>query len=226
MNLSQYVRCLRQLWPLVVLATALGALAGVVAAIVVPNSYESQAQVFVNVANPRSVTDLQMGEQFAVARAGSYAQVATTSSVVQPVVDRLHLEETPAELVEKDLVATNQPNTAMITITATSSSAQGAADLAQATAESLVTVSQELETIPPSQDGAQPATVKLNVVQKAAPPEGQAGPSLAINTALGTLVGLVVGLFLVLLRGHRTTSERATTERASRRAHAAAGHAR
>ena len=139
MNLSQYVRCLRQLWPLVVLATVLGALAGVVAAIVVPSSYESQAQVFVNVANPRSVTDLQMGEQFAVARAGSYAQVATTSSVVQPVVDRLHLEETPAELVEKDLVATNQPNTAMITITATSSSAQGAADLAQATAESLVT---------------------------------------------------------------------------------------
>ncbi|WHF24113.1 hypothetical protein QJS66_07860 [Kocuria rhizophila] len=46
--------------------------------------------------DPRSVTDLQMGEQFAVARAGSYAQVATTSSVVQPVVDRLHLEETPA----------------------------------------------------------------------------------------------------------------------------------
>ena len=38
MNLSQYVRCLRQLWPLVVLATVLGALAGVVAAIVVPNS--------------------------------------------------------------------------------------------------------------------------------------------------------------------------------------------
>lgn len=121
-------------------------------------------------------------------------------------------------------MATNQPNTAMITITATSSSAQGAADLAQATAESLVTVSQELETIPPSQDGAQPATVKLNVVQKAAPPEEQAGPSLAINTALGTLVGLIVGLLLVLLRGHRAASGRATTERASRRAHAAADH--
>ncbi|MEW7347375.1 hypothetical protein, partial [Klebsiella pneumoniae] len=66
--------------------------------------------------------------------------------------------------------------------------------------------------------------VKLNVVQKAAPPEEQAGPSLAINTALGTLVGLIVGLLLVLLRGHRAASGRATTERASRRAHVAADH--
>ena len=223
MNLNQYMRCLKQQWWIVVLTAVLGLIAGAGSAMIMPKSYESQAQVFVNVANPRSVTDLQMGEQFAVARAGSYAKVATTNSVVQPVVDRLRLEDSPEELVKKDLVATNQPNTAMITITATSSSAQGAADLAQATAESLVSVSRGLETTPQSQDGMQPATVKLNVVQKAAVPQKQAGPPTVINTALGVLVGLVVGLLLVLLRGQRALDGR-TTRRAHAGEHAAHEH--
>ena len=213
MNLSQYVRCLKQLWLLVLLATVVGALAGIASTLVVPKSYESQSQVFVNVANPRSVTDLQMGEQFAVARAGSYAKVATTNSVLQPVVDRLHLEDTPEELAAQNVVVTNEPNTAMITITATGDSAQQAANLAQATAESLVSVSRGLETVPQSQDGLQPANVKLNVVQRAAVPEKAAGPSAAVNTALGALVGLVVGLLLVLWRGNRAV-ERRTSHRA------------
>ena len=213
MNLSQYVRCLKRFWLLVLLATVVGALAGITSALVVPKSYESQSEVFVNVANPRSVTDLQMGEQFAVARAGSYAKVATTSSVLRPVVEHLHLEDTPEELAAQNVVVTNQPNTAMITITATGDSAQQAADLAQATAQSLVTVSRSLETVPQSQDGLQPASVKLNVVQRAAVPEKAAGPSAAVNTALGALVGLVVGLLLVLWRG-RPTVQRRTSHRA------------
>ncbi|MDO4919645.1 YveK family protein [Kocuria sp.] len=214
MNLSQYARCLRRLWWIVVLTTVLGAVAGALSAVAVPKSYESQAQVFVNVANPRSVTDLQMGEQFAVARAGSYAKVATTSSVLQPVVDELHLSQTPEQLAQSAVTATNEPNTAMITITATGSSAQQAADIAQSTAESLVRQSQDLETIPPATDGGAPARVKLNVVQTAAVSPGPAGPSPAVNTALGALVGLIAGLLLVLWRGSRARSQAAGHRRA------------
>ncbi|MDN5630541.1 MULTISPECIES: YveK family protein [Kocuria] len=224
MNLSQYVRCLKDMWLLVVLTTVVGVLLGTAAGLMMPKSYESQAQVFVNVANPRSVTDLQMGEQFAVARAASYARVATTNSVLQPVVDTVHLDETPEELAESGVVATNQPNTAMITLTATGTSAQQAADIAQATADSLVEVSRSLETIPQAQDGQQPANVKLNVVQKAAVPQKSSGPSAAVNAALGALVGLIAGLLLVLLRGGRSlrARERAGAEhRATRRARAA-----
>ncbi|WP_016996746.1 Wzz/FepE/Etk N-terminal domain-containing protein [Kocuria atrinae] len=69
MNLNQYMRCLKQQWWIVVLTAVLGLIAGAGSAMIMPKSYESQAQVFVNVANPQSVTDLQMGEQFAMARA-------------------------------------------------------------------------------------------------------------------------------------------------------------
>lgn len=222
MNLSQYVRCLKDMWLLVVLTTVIGVLLGTAAGLLMPKTYESQAQVFVNVANPRSVTDLQMGEQFAMARAASYARVATTNSVLQPVVDGLHLDTTPEKLAETGVVATNQPNTAMLTLTATGKSAQQAADIAQSTADSLVEVSRSLETVPQAQDGLQPANVKLNVVQRAAVPDKPAGPSTVIDAALGALVGLIVGLLLVLLRGGRRLRA-AQGPRSARRAHVAVG---
>lgn len=200
MNLNQYMRCLKQQWWIVVLAAVLGLIAGAASAMIMPKSYESQAQVFVNVANPQSVTDLQMGEQFAMARAGSYAQVATTNSVLQPVVDDLGLDVTPEELAESAVTVTNQPNTAMITITATGDDPEDTARLAQSTAESLVDVGQSLESGP--QRGEQ-AGVNLTVVQRAATPENPAAPSAVLNTALGFFVGLVLGLLIVLVRGER-----------------------
>ena len=203
MNLSQYVRCLKQQWWIVVVTAVLGLIAGVASAVILPKTYESQAQVFVNVANPQSVTDLQMGEQFAMARAGSYAQVATTNSVLQPVVDELGLDATAESLAESDVTVTNQPNTAMITITATGDAPEDTARLAQATAESLVEVGQSLESGP--QRGEQ-AGVNLTVVQRAATPSNPASPSLVLNTALGFFVGLVLGLLIVLLRGERPSA--------------------
>ncbi|MCT1801700.1 MULTISPECIES: YveK family protein [Kocuria] len=203
MNLNQYMRCLKQQWWIVVLTAVLGLIAGAGSALIMPKSYESQAQVFVNVANPQSVTDLQMGEQFAMARAGSYAQVATTNSVLQPVVDELGLDATPESLAESAVTVTNQPNTAMITITATGDAPEDTARLAQATAESLVEVGQSLESGP--QRGEQ-AGVNLTVVQRAATPENPAAPSLVLNTALGFFVGLVLGLLIVLVRGDKPSS--------------------
>lgn len=215
MDLKQYVHCVKRFWWIAVASTVIGALAGALSVLVVPASYQSQAQVFVNVANPRSVTDLQMGEQFAMARAASYAKIATTNSVLRPVVDELHVEETPEQLASSNIVATNQPNTAMITITASGPSAQRAADLARATADSLVRVSQSLETIPAAPNGEEPATVKLNVVQRATPQETPAGPSPMVNTALGALVGLVVGLLIILFKGRRGTGRRAARDTTS-----------
>lgn len=203
MNLNQYMRCLKQQWWIVVLTAVLGLIAGAGSAMIMPKSYESQAQVFVNVASPQSVTDLQMGEQFAMARAGSYAQVATTNSVLQPVVDELGLDVTPESLAESAVTVTNQPNTAMITITATGDAPEETARLAQTTAESLVDVGQSLESGP--QRGEQ-AGVKLTVVQRAATPQSPAAPSLVLNTALGFFVGLVLGLLIVLARGDKPSA--------------------
>ncbi|MEX5273037.1 Wzz/FepE/Etk N-terminal domain-containing protein [Kocuria sp. CPCC 205235] len=216
MNLNQYMRCLKQQWWIVVLTAMLGLIAGAGSAMIMPKSYESQAQVFVNVANLQSVTDLQMGEQFAMARAGSYAQVATTNSVLQPVVDELGLDVTPESLAESAVTVTNQPNTAMITITATGDAPEDTARLAQATAESLVEVGQSLESGP--QRGEQ-AGVNLTVVQRAATPENPAAPSLVLNTALGFFVGLVLGLLIVLVRGDKPSSR-------SRRLQAGGSHER
>lgn len=203
MNLDQYVRCLKQQWWIVALTAVLGLIAGLGSAVIMPKTYESQAQVFVNVANPQSVTDLQMGEQFAMARAASYAKVATTNSVLQPVVDQLGLDTTPESLAASAVTVTNQPNTAMITITSTDEDPQRTAQLAQSTADSLVKVAQSLETASRNPQGA---GVKLTVVQKAATPESPSAPSPTLNTALGFLVGLIIGMLLVLLRGDRSAA--------------------
>lgn len=210
------MRCLKNQWWIVVLTAMLGLVAGAGSAAIMPKSYESQAQVFVNVANPQSVTDLQMGEQFAMARAGSYAQVATTNSVLQPVVDELGLEGTPESLAQSAVTVTNQPNTALITITATDDAPEETARLAQSTAESLVEVGQSLESGPERGDQA---GVKLTVVQRAATPENPAAPSPVLNTALGCFVGLVLGMLIVLLRGDKPLPQ-------SRRLRAGGSHER
>ncbi|MEX5255841.1 YveK family protein [Kocuria arenosa] len=179
-------------WWIVLVTAAAGLLLGALSTLVVTDLYHAEARVFVNVPAPESVTDLQMGEQFALTRASSYAQTARTSSVLQPVVDDLGLEISPEQLAQQ-LTVTHQPNTSMITITAEDSDPEHAAVIAEQTAQSLTQVAASLE----GQSSAEASPVQLHIVQRSTVPESATWPSLSLNSAAGLVVGVMSGIAIV-----------------------------
>ncbi|KAA9393137.1 polysaccharide biosynthesis protein [Kocuria coralli] len=195
MTLTRYLKALRRLWMTVLIATAVGLVLGLGSALILPKSYEAQSTIFVNVSESTTVQDLQMGEQFAQARAASYAAIGTSSRVLDPVAEEIGGDVDASALAE-DVTVTNSPNTAVITVTGTDGDAQRAADITAATAESLVRASAELEGASDSDS----SPVQLSIMQEAVVPEDPAAPSVPLNLLVGAVVGLVVGLLIVLAR--------------------------
>ncbi|MGO1315995.1 MAG: polysaccharide biosynthesis tyrosine autokinase, partial [Cellulomonadaceae bacterium] len=95
-----------------------------------------------------------------------------------------------------EAVSANTPlDTSLITITATDEDPQRAADIANATAESLAVQVTELER---PAVGASP--VQVSTVRVATAPDSPSSPNIKLNLALGLLVGLALGVGVAVLR--------------------------
>ncbi|WP_035776531.1 polysaccharide biosynthesis tyrosine autokinase [Arthrobacter sp. H5] len=203
MELTDYLRVLRRNWILITACTVLGILAAGVFSLSVTPTYTSQTRLFAATQNSGSVAELQQGNTFTQARVQSYAETAGTPIVLQPVIESLGLEMTPVELAQ-NIEASTDVNTVLLTISASDPSPVRAAAIAQAVAESLVDIIEDLETT--AADGNSP--VKLSVVTPATAPLVPAAPNTRLNLALGLLVGMIIGLASALLRTTLDTSLR------------------
>lgn len=195
LNLKEYGRLLRRSWAIIVACTLLGTIAGTGLSLLIRPAYSSDTQLFVAIQSTGSVADLQQGNTFTQARVQTYAETVETPAVLQPVIDELGLETTPAKLAES-VKASADLNTVLITISAVSSSPGQAAALAQATADSLVVAVSDLER--PGIGEASP--VKLSVVTPAVAATEPSSPNLPLNVFVGFIVGLAVGLGIAILR--------------------------
>lgn len=198
-TLARYLKALRRMWPIVLITTVIGLGLGFGSAMIMPKSYEAQSTIFVNVSESGTVQDLQMGEQFAQARAASYAAIGTSSRVLEPAAEKVGDGATASSL-KGQVTVTNSPNTAVVTVTGTDGDPQKAADITQAAAQSLVDTSAELE----GADNAESSPVQLSIVQEAVVPSSASAPSVSMNAMVGAVVGLVIGLLLVLARAGTT----------------------
>lgn len=195
MELTDYLRVLRRSWILITACTVLGVLAAGVFSLSVAPTYTAQTKLFAALQTSGSIAELQQGNSFTQARVESYAETAETPLVLQPVIDSLGLEVTPAELAQ-NIETSTDVNTVLLTITASHPSPVQAAAIAQAVADSLVERIEDLETT--AEDGASP--VKLSVVTPAIAPAVPSAPNTRLNLALGLVVGLMIGLTAALLR--------------------------
>ncbi|MCL2514704.1 MAG: polysaccharide biosynthesis tyrosine autokinase [Microbacteriaceae bacterium] len=206
MELSDYIRVLRKGWLLILVLVVVGVgAAGLYSAVKAP-IYTANSTVFVSTQAGSNASDLLQGQNFSQDRITSYAGLATTPSVLQPVIVGLHLDLTPSQLA-KQITATAPLNTTLLQITATDTDPKRAADIANATAESLGTVVQTLETTAADKNVS---PVKLTRVQDAAVPLAPSSPKIPLNIALGLLVGLAIGVAIAVLR--ETLDTRIRTE--------------
>ncbi len=195
MELSDHIRILRKNWLVIVMLTFLGL--GVVAVFTLTRTpiYQSSSTVFVSTQTGGTAAELQQGSTFTQARINTYVGLATTPAVLDPVIAELGMPKT-AEALAAEISAVAGQNSTLITITASDPNPAQAADIANAVASSLATTVPKLE--PETGDGASP--VRLSRVRDAQPSSTPSSPNVPVNLAMGTLVGLILGLAVAVIR--------------------------
>jgi succinoglycan biosynthesis transport protein ExoP len=196
-ELRDYLRILQKSWILIAvfLFIGLGAAAGY--SILQTPKYSSSAKVFVSTSGGSTVSELQQGNTFTQQRVKTYADLTTTPIVLLPVIADLGLDLSSGELAS--MVTASAPlDTTLIEISVTNEDPALSARIATSVSESLTTAVENIET--PSGDGGGVSPVKLTLVQHAEVPQTPVSPNVPLNIALGTLVGLAIGLGLAVLR--------------------------
>ncbi|MGT2425261.1 polysaccharide biosynthesis tyrosine autokinase [Amnibacterium kyonggiense] len=195
MELTDFVLLLRRRAGFIIVMMLVGILAAAVFSGVQKPTYTAVAKSLVSTPRASNASDLQQGGTFTQQVVTTYAEVASTTSVLQKVVDELHLNMTADDLAN-DVSATAPANTAVVAISAKAGSAQLAADIANDVAKELAA---RVPSITPSTTAGRSA-VSISLVQSATAAATTKTPNWTIDIALGLLVGLVAGVGIAVLR--------------------------
>ncbi|MGB3827962.1 MAG: polysaccharide biosynthesis tyrosine autokinase, partial [Ornithinimicrobium sp.] len=148
-------------------------------------------------------SDLAQGSNFTQRQVTTYADVATTPYVLEPVIETLGLDLTPQQLAAK--VTTQAPaNTVLLNVAVTDPDPDRALEIAAAVSDQLVQRLAELDQV---EDGGT-SPVKATVVAPAAVGASPVSPQLVRNMALAAVLGLLIGIGLALARDLLDTSIR------------------
>ncbi|MCR2824247.1 polysaccharide biosynthesis tyrosine autokinase [Microbacterium sp. zg.Y909] len=207
MELSDYIRILRKNWVIILVATLLGLSAAAAYSLTRTPVYESSSTVFVSTQTSGSVAELQQGSNFTQARINTYVGLVKTPVVMNPVIAELELGTT-AEALAGSVSASAALNSTLITVTVENTDPVLAAEIANALAASLSSAVPALE--PSGESGV--SAVQLSRVRDAQPALSPSSPNVPLNLALGTLVGLALGLGLAVLRTVLDTRVRNTRD--------------
>ncbi|WP_162243183.1 MULTISPECIES: polysaccharide biosynthesis tyrosine autokinase [unclassified Leifsonia] len=194
MDPRMYLSALRRRWPLIIILGILGAAVAFFYDSTLPTLYKSTASVFVSTQRGDTTSELVQGSNFAQANVQSYARLATTPLVLQPVIDELDLDTSVNGLAS--VISADTPlNTVIIQITVQNSDPARAAMIADAVTSSLSTV---VEKISPTSADKTPA-VKMTQIASAQVPAAPFAPNTRLIVATGLAVGLALGLVLALI---------------------------
>ncbi|WP_082763428.1 polysaccharide biosynthesis tyrosine autokinase [Frondihabitans sp. PAMC 28766] len=198
MSFAELLHALRRGWLIVFAATVLGVAGSLAVTAIAVEKYSATTELFVSVQSSDSSTagDIGQGNSAAQQKVRSYSEVAVSSRVLQPVIDKLHLATTPAALGRR-ISTTSPPNSVIINISASDTNPHRAAAIANAVGESFrAVVVDSLE----SPVGGGPGLVRIETIQPATSPASPSSPRLFPNVALGLLLGLAAGVGLAVLR--------------------------
>lgn len=164
----------------------------------VPPKYSATSQVFATYSDSsvqdNNISNINSASTYITNQIQSYPTLATTESVLKPVIDDLGLDTTVAGLAGQ-LTVTNPTNTTFVNITAQSGDAKQSSDIANAVAESLSNVVEKSLYA-----SGKESPVKLSIVQRASVPLSPSSPKVALYLAVGLVGGLILGVFATLIR--------------------------
>lgn len=200
MTLHDYWEILRRSWILIVVSTLVGAGAALGLSMAMTPVYQAQAQLFVSVQSADEIASAYSGGLYVQQRIKSYVDVVDSPGVLDPVIEKLALDVSYPTLAAS-VSAQSPPNTVLLSVVATDTSAEKAAKVANATAKSLAKEIVRLET---TDSGKKP--VKAELIRPAQVPGTPVSPRTMLNVVLGAMLGLMVGVGIAILRRVMDTS--------------------
>lgn len=195
MELSEYLKIARRHWRVIVLFALLGLCFASAISLLTTPRYTSQTKVLFAVQNANSAGELAQGSTYAEKQVQSFAEVATAPVVLQPVITRLNLDMTPAQLAEH-VTATVPQRTVIVQITVTDPDSARSAAIANAVGDELSRAAENLTPRTPQDQAA----VQATVIAPALPANSPTSPRVPQNLAVGLLLGLALGYGVSLLR--------------------------
>ncbi len=227
---SNLLQLVRRFWALLLLGALVGGLVAYVAAQRMDPTYESSVQLLVGPINASFDNQRASGNL-----ARTYADLVTSGPVLAAAAKDAGVEAPVADL-RKDVNATSNDVTRILTIRARSGTAEAARAFASSLANELRDIGSEstaglidafvasdaVSQLPAAQQNAVRAAAtsvfgsvapgRLRVVDPPEVPAGAASPKVGLITILGAIAGLVVAGVVVLLR--EATNDRVDSEQA------------
>ncbi|WP_431729351.1 polysaccharide biosynthesis tyrosine autokinase [Verrucosispora sp. TAA-831] len=195
MDLYRQLRLVRQRW-WIVLVTLVVAL-GLTALVTVRAQPRYVASVTFFVTTPsQGVTDAYQGGLFLQQRVKSYAELLTSDRLAQAAVADNQLGLT-AEEIQQRVSTSTETGTVLLRASVTDTDQTRALRVTEALSAKFVELVQKVEARP---DGS-PGPIKIEVVSGPRVTPTPVSPQPLRNTAIGTLIGLLAGVALAILRG-------------------------
>lgn len=195
MTIAEFFTALRKRWWYVFVPVVVACVASVVWSKMTDPVYVSRASVYFSLPFASSANDLNQGVTYTQQQVGSYAQLATKPIVLQRVITDLHLSTTP-KLLADSVGAKPLPDSVIVDISASGSTPERSAQLANSVATQLGVVVQDLS--PKSESGR--SSVQVTTVAAATPPSFASVPNTRQNLAVAGLGSFLLGLVLALAR--------------------------
>lgn len=200
MELTDYLRIMRQRWVTIVLVILVAVAASAAITWQMTPQYESTARLFIT--TPQSeANEAYQGGMFSQQRVKSYVNLLSGEAMAQRVKSELDLDESTRSLSDQ-VDANSEPDTVVLTVSITDPDPERAQLLTQTYADQFVDYVKELET----PEGKSTAPIKATVVDKATAPPDPVSPQPMRNIGLALVLGLLLGIGLAVLREVLDTS--------------------
>lgn len=132
-----YLETLRRSAVWIALLLAVGGILGFSYSQTLPRLYRSYASVMLVSVHSENTAEVVQGSNYVAGIVPSYSKLATTPFVLQPVIDSLDLDTSPAQLA-RQVTVQNLLNTVIIQIAVTDQSPEQAQQIAGAINDSLI----------------------------------------------------------------------------------------
>lgn len=195
MEFQEYLRVVVKHWKAVAVITLLAVGAAIGLAAVTTPLYRAHTAIFFSVADGDSFSELAQGSTYSQRQVVSFAELAGSPIVMDPVIRDLGLKVSAGELKEQ-IAASIPTDTSIVNLAVTDPDPEQAALIANTLAKQLQVASFKLS--PKHKNGE--AMVQATVTTPAVVPGTPISPSLKINGVIGLALGLGLGVGFAVLR--------------------------
>jgi capsular exopolysaccharide synthesis family protein len=206
-SLREQLAVLRRRWRSLAALSVLGVAVTGGASLAATPTYTATAGIFFSTTSASSANELAQGATFTRDQMSSFATLATTPAVLDLVIDRLHLD-TDLPTLAGQVSATAADGTVILNVAVSQTSPEQAARIANAVAETLTDV---VENVGP-RDAQSGTALRGTVVSPAATPARPSAPTTRLNIIAGLVAGLLLGVASAVVRENVDTRLRSVSQ--------------